>query len=371
VLDDPALLGAHVAAWEDLAACAGEPNIFFEPWMLLPAVEAFAQGVAIRFILIYAERAGEPRLLCGLLPFERVARYKGLPLARLRLWRHKHCYLATPLLRRGHARECLAAFLDWMRTGPCRASLVEWGLVAADGAFHAALTGALEDTGRRNFVSRKTTRAVLRPRADAEAFISAALPGKSRKEFRRLERRLAESGELRYTSPEGDAENDRWIREFLSLEARGWKGQRGSAFDCSDANRRFFSNIAREAARRGRLMMLGLHVGDRPVALKCNFLAGRGSFAFKIAYDESYARFSPGTLLELENIRRFHSRPELQWMDSCADPEHFMANRLWLDRRALVTMITATGRTAGGFVAVMPTLRRLYRGLRFTASAPA
>jgi CelD/BcsL family acetyltransferase involved in cellulose biosynthesis len=295
-----------------------------------------------------------------------------LPLARLRLWRHKHCYLGTPLLRRGHARECLAAFLEWMRTRPCGASLVEWGQVAADGAFHEALAGALEDTGGRSFVSHETARAVLRPRADAEAFFAAALPGKSRKEFRRLERRLGESGELRYSAAQSDDEIERWIAEFLSLEARGWKGARGSAFDCTDESRRFFSGIAREAARRGRLMMLGLHVGERPIALKCNFLAGPGSFAFKIAYDETYARFSPGALLELENIRRFHLRPELQWMDSCADPEHFMANRLWLDRRALVTMITATGRTAGDFVlAVMPMLRRLYRGLRFASPAPA
>jgi CelD/BcsL family acetyltransferase involved in cellulose biosynthesis len=340
--------------------------------MLRPAVAAFAQGVALRFILIYAEHAGEPPLLCGFLPFEWVGRYNRLPLARLRLWRHKHCYLGTPLLRRGHARECLAAFLDWMRTGPCRASLVEWGLVTADGAFHEALAGALEDTGRRSFISRKATRALLRPRADGEAFLTAALPAKSRREFRRLERRLAESGGLRYTAPGSDAETERWIQDFLSLEARGWKGRRGSAFDCNDANRSFFLSIAREAARRGRLMMLGLHVGDRPVALKCNFLAGRGSFAFKIAYDESYARFSPGTLLELENIRRFHARSELQWMDSCADPEHFMVNRLWLDRRAVMTMTTATGRTASDFVvAAMPALRRLCRSLRSTPPASA
>jgi CelD/BcsL family acetyltransferase involved in cellulose biosynthesis len=275
-------------------------------------------------------------------------------------------------LRRGHARECLAAFLRWMRTRPCGASLVEWGLVAADGAFQEALAGALEDSRARSFVAHKISRALLRPRADAEAFLAAALPAKSRKEFRRLERRLAESGELRYTAAASDAEIERWIDDFLLLEAGGWKGARGSAFNCTDENRAFFSRIAREAARRGRLMMLGLHVGGRPVALKCNLLAPHGSFAFKIAYDEAYARFSPGTLLELENIRRFHLRPELQWMDSCADPEHFMVNRLWLDRRELVTMMTATGRSAGDVVVtVLPMLRRFYRSLRFASPAPA
>jgi CelD/BcsL family acetyltransferase involved in cellulose biosynthesis len=372
VLDDPAPLGRHVEAWEDLAASAVEPNVFYEPWMLLPAIEAFGRGVALRFILVYAERPGEPPLLCALLPFERLTRYKGLPLARLKLWRHKHCYLGTPLLRRGHARECLAAFLEWMAAGPCGASLVEWGLVAGDGAFHEALTAALKQTGRRSFVSHKITRAVLRPMGDAETFFAATLPGKSRKEFRRLARRLAEGGEIRYTGPQDEADLERWIGDFLALEAGGWKGRRGSALHCDEASRRFFSSIARDAARRGRLMMLGLKVADRCIALKCNFLADAGSFAFKIAYDESYARFSPGVLLELENIRRFHSRPDLQWMDSCADSEHFMANRLWPDRRTLITLITATRWTAGHLlVALLPMLRRLVRSLRFASPAPA
>jgi len=371
VVDDPAGLASHVAAWEDLAASAVEANVFYEPWMLLPALEAFAQKLALRFIFVYAERPGEPSRLCGFFPFERTSRYKRLPLAHLRLWQHKHCYLGTPLLRQGYARQCLAALLDWIAADPLGTSFVEWGHVAGDGAFHEALTGALADTGRRSFVSQRSSRALLRPRRNSEAFLAEALPVKSRKEFRRLERRLAEQGEVRYVEP-GGAETEGWIQQFLALEAHGWKGRRGSAFDCTDANRGFFAAVVREAARRGRLTMLGLKIGDRPLALKCNLLAGAGSFAFKIAYDEAYARFSPGALLELENIRRFHARPGLQWMDSCADPEHFMANRLWLDRRTLVTMLTASGRTAGGFVvAALPLLRRVYRSLRFALPAPA
>ena len=232
----------------------------------------------------------------------------------------------TPLLRlvmdegmgvRANAVWALGRIGDRRASAPLRRSLSDQAAVVREAALGAL--GALEDTGGRSFVSHKSTRAVLRPRADSEAFLAAALPGKSRKEFRRLERRLAESGELRYTAAQSDAEIERWVTEFLSLEAGGWKGARGSAFDCTEGSRSFFSSIAREAARRGRLMMLGLHVGERPVALKCNFLAGQGSFAFKIAYDEAYARYSPGVLLELENIRRLHEgRPLLNLVDFSA-----------------------------------------------------
>jgi len=165
-------------------------------------------------------------------------------------------------------------------------------------------------------------------------------------------------------------EAEQWIAGFIELEARGWKGRNASALGSSDSGRTFFTRAARAAARQGRLMMLGLRLAGRWIALKCNFLSGEGSFAFKIAYDEEYARFSPGTLLELENIRRFHARPELRWMDSCADPDHFMANRLWLDRRRLADLVTTTGRAAGDLmVSSLPLLHWMSRTLRRAPAA--
>lgn len=85
-----------------------------------------------------------------------------------------------------------------------------------------------------------------------------------------------------------------------------------------------------------------------------------------------------GTLLELENIRRFHARPDLQWMDSCAIPEHFMINRLWLDRRVIQTLLISSGRPFGSLVvSALPLARWLYHRLRcksvtnVTAATPA
>ena len=109
-------------------------------------------------------------------------------------------------------------------------------------------------------------------------------------------------------------------------------------------------------------MILASRVAGRPVAMKCNFLAGRGSFAFKIAFDEDYAHFSPGMLLEIENIRRLHATADIGWMDSCAVPDHFMINRLWPDRRIIQTVLVSTGKRPGELVvSAMPLLRWLKR----------
>jgi len=114
VLDHPATLAGHMAAWNDLAAAALEPNVFYEPWMLLPAIDSFGRGRELRYVLVYADQGNAPPLLCGLFPLERAVRYNGLPFPHVRLWQHKHCFLGTPLVRAAHARACLDTFLDWL-----------------------------------------------------------------------------------------------------------------------------------------------------------------------------------------------------------------------------------------------------------------
>lgn len=369
VLDHPAALAGHMAAWNDLAAGAIEPNVFHEPWMMLPAIDSFARGRELRYVLAYAERAADPSLLCGLFPVEHVTSYQGMPFRHARLWKHKHCFLGTPLVRATHARECLVAFLDWLAADPQGASAIKWGPIGADGPFFRALSDALVQGGRRSFVPYRFERAVMRSGAGGDAL--PALSHKGAKELRRQERRLAEAGPLEYAELESAEDAEQWIADFLELEARGWKGRKASALGSSEAGRLFFTRAARAAARRGRLMMLGLRLAGRWVALKCNFVSGEGAFAFKIAYDEDYARFSPGALLELENMRRFHAQPRLRWMDSCAEPDHFMANRLWRDRRALLELVTTTGRAAGDLmVASLPLVHWVARSLR-SAQAPA
>ena len=66
-----------------------------------------------------------------------------------------------------------------------------------------------------------------------------------------------------------------------------------------------------------------------------NLLAPPGAFAFKTTFDESYARFSPGVLIQLENLHILE-REEIAWVDSCAMDNHPMIDSLWSGRRTIV-----------------------------------
>ena len=365
MLEDWTGLNQYLEEWDDLAASALEPNPFYESWMLLPALESFSRGRSPRIVLIFAPNPSRklgPPVLCGLFPLEVRPRYKGLPIRHYALWNHKYLSLCTPLVRAGYARECLAAFFDWLAANPDGCSLIEMESISGEGLFHQALADSLNQAAKLSFVSDCFTRALFRPRSSAESYLSEALRGIHRKDLRRKEKRLSETGLVEYHSLDSLGDIDSWTRDFLEVEAGGWKGKEGSALASNEASRQFFLRVAREAFNRGRLMMLALRFNGRPIALKFNLLAGAGAFSLKIGYDESYARFSPGLLLEVENIRRLHTRPEIEWMDSCAVSEHFMINRLWLDRRTIQTVLVPTGKGAGDlWVSLMPLVRWLNR----------
>lgn len=371
VIKEAAELEAYLPAWEKLVAGALEPNVFYEPWMLMPAIRAYGPGKQLQFVLIMTHDPAGPAkspLLCALFPLEVRSHYNGLgkrlPLKTLSLWRHPRCYLCTPLISALHASDAVSMFFDWLAEGTHGCSLMEFRHTNGDGSFAHLLIDRFSANARLTSVTNCFTRALFRPSADAAQYVREAVAPKHRRTFRSQETRLAQSGRIQYLELGPDGDPASWAQTFLKLEASGWKGHEGSALDCSEADRTYFTTVVAEAFRRGQLMMLALHVNDRPIASKCNFLAGAGSFAFRIAFDEEYARFSPGVLLELENIRQLHARPEIEWMDSCADPDNSLVNHLWLDRRTIRTLVVGTGRSPGDLVvAAIPMLRWLNRKL--------
>jgi hypothetical protein len=371
-----AALVAYIPALEDLAKAALEPNVYYEPWMLIPSLKAFGAGKQFVFALIFAPTIVNQKgrhTLCGFFPMVRERGYKGLPVPILRLWQHRYGPLCTPLIREGRAEECLQTFFDWLADAnhPSRVDcpILELRDVTGDGPFNDHLVDYLFRSAKLSYLEDRHLRALFRPAESAEAYLNKALSGRRRKEMRAQARRLSEQGKIEFTDTVDEAEVDIWLSDFLNLEAGGWKGKEGSAIASKHEDKEFFIEVAREGYRRGRLRMLSLKLDGKPIAQKLDVTTGRVSFAFKIAYNEEYARFSPGVLLEMENLRRLHNPPLYDWVDSCAITLHFMINRLFTSRRVIQTILIATGRRPGGLiVSALPLLRWFNRLIRRPAA---
>jgi CelD/BcsL family acetyltransferase involved in cellulose biosynthesis len=372
VVSDIKSLALYVSEWEDLAAEAVEPNVFYEHWMLMPALSAFGRGKEIKVVLVFAPNPADPHrapFLCGLFPLECERRFKGLIVTTLSLWKHDYCYLCTPLVRAGYEQQCLEAFLDWLARDGAGCQLMEFRSIGSEGPFHRALVDEFNRRGTLSFVSECFTRAMFRPARDPDDYIRKAISGSHRKEMRRKESRLSEKGRLEYATLTGAEDPSSWIDEFLELEASGWKGKQGSALACNEADSRFFTEVMAAAFWRGRLEALALRLDGKSIAQRLYFVAGRGAFAFKTAFDEQYHRYSPGVLLQMKQIYDLHARPDIEWMDSGAAPASSIG-RLWTDRRAIQNVVIGTGRGAGDLVvSLMPLFRWIKRKLRLNRAS--
>jgi len=350
-------LASIEAQWQELAARAAEPNPFYEPWMVLPALRAFASGGRVRVLLALAPHPSPSKkggwLLCGVFPVEIARR-------RAQLWKYPYCYLCTPLLRAGYEREAVSSFFDWLER---HAPLVRLEDVPGDGPFRLLLVDELYRRRWPYAVSAWYTRALFKPAATGQEFLERSLNGKRRKELRRQRSRLAELGRLEVFELGPGEDPARSVEDLFRLESNGWKGRGKDAAIRKEAHRAYLLEMARQAHERGKLMMMGLRLDGRPIAVKYNLLAGEGSFAFKIAYDESFARYSPGVLLELDNVEKLHERKDIQWMDSCAAPERFMINHLWPDRREMQTLFFATGSVLASIAVALVPLVHLARSV--------
>ena len=357
------LLGL-VPAWEDLAASAIEPNVFYEHWMLIPALEAFAGAKDIRIVLVLIHDHDAPGCrprLGALFPLERVRNFRNLRVSALSLWQHMHCYACTPLVRADAARECLSALLRWFHSGEAGASLLELGYIAGDGPLRRLLLDSCNALGLLSLATDAYTRGLWTKTGLAADAPGSAVSGELRRRLRRKERRLSERGRVEHLALESEEEAGRWIEEFLRLEASGWKGSGGTALAHSAACRRYFEEVAKSASRRGRLLMLGIDFEGRPIARRCAFVAGEGAFAFKTAYDEEFAGYSPGAMLELDSIRQLDALPDLRWMDSCAAPDNLLINRVSNDRRTIDSLTIGTGALGELVVSGLPLLRWTHR----------
>jgi hypothetical protein len=84
------------------------------------------------------------------------------------------------------------------------------------------------------------------------------------------------------------------MSEFFSLEARGWKGLAGTAARCDGEIAGIVGGAVIALAGEGKARVVRLCMGGQAVAALVILRSGTSAWCWKIAYDEDYARFSPG-----------------------------------------------------------------------------
>jgi CelD/BcsL family acetyltransferase involved in cellulose biosynthesis len=210
-------------------------------------------------------------------------------------------------------------------------------------------------------------RAALRPNGSFGQWMDQNFSAKRRKEYKRLQSRLAEAGRFEQQELASGEDAATWIDDLMSLEAAGWKGERGTAL-ASNAKLR---QAAREAlcslATTGKLRMWRLTLDGRTIATMHAVAEGSRLWLGKMAYDEKLAKFSPGALLILHVTERIFAAGGIELADSCAIPNHPMINNIWRDRVEVADVMIAPRSISAAHFSFMVQLERLRRTTRVMA----
>lgn len=327
LLDPAALDPSFVTSWHRLADAASEPNIFHAPEYLAPAITHCDTLRRAQIIALHVDG-----LLCGLMPIAREAHYGRWPVPHSQNWRHPNCFLGTPLIRPGHERAFWQMVLADLDRRASAGLFLHLHGIATDGPVFAALEQLCADQRRACDIVLPEERAMLATDLPGPAYYEQVVRKKKRKELGRLRNRLAELGQLETVQGCVATGLDAWLDEFLALEQSGWKGRNGSALGDMAETRALFLAATHQAHQSGKLHLIAMRIDGRPIAMLINFLSPPGGFSFKTAFAEDYARFSPGVLLQIDNLGILGDQG-LAWMDSCAAEGHPMIDSLWAERR--------------------------------------
>jgi CelD/BcsL family acetyltransferase involved in cellulose biosynthesis len=326
-------LGSIAEEWRALAARALEPNVFYEPEFMLAAAPVFGTDAGAALV-----RAATGRLL-GLFP-ARVESRRG-PFARVVGWTHPFAPLGTPLVDRDHPEDVIAAWLAQFSGDLAGPALMLMPLLPEHGAFATALNTVLERNDYAHAAFGRHRRALLEPGAQRAGYLERSISTNRRKELRRQRRRLEQIGPVKLASVASPRDIEAALRDFLVIEASGWKGLAGTAAVSDPAVHEFFESAVMTLAAEGRARIDRLCLDGRAIAAAITLRSADTAWLWKIAYSEGVARYSPGVQLIHDVTESLLTDPELRCVDSCATSDHPMIDHIWRERLELADRLIA------------------------------
>ncbi len=340
-----------------LSARTVEPNIFFNPRFLAPAMPRL-EDREVRLAVIRDNGEQKSRLRF-LVPFSIEKPAISLGVTVMRTWSSPFAPVGTPLIDRDDPVGVLQDFFDMLSRGHLKLPKV---LVLPDIRLEGSVAGLLRMVAMDRNLPVHTTarcqRAFLESDAEPDDYLRESLSPHHFREFRRLNRRLSEQGELIHHVARQPDEIRLGLETFLTLEAKGWKGRAGTAMVID----RYRAAFAREAVHRlseqGLCRIHSLQLDGKTIASLIVFIEAGIAYTWKTTFDESWQSYSPGTLVMIGATHNHLDDPNITATDSCADSDHPVMNRLWSERREMGSLVI--GLTPGSDRAARQAVKQMH-----------
>ncbi|RMI11032.1 GNAT family N-acetyltransferase [Sinorhizobium meliloti] len=340
-----------------------EQNVFFTGRFLAPAMPRLEDRV-IRLAVIRDQSEQRSRLRF-LMPFSIEKPGFSIGATIIRAWSNPFGPLGTPLLDAEDAAETISNLYEALAAPSAGLPPV---LVLPDirlnGKFAQLARAVAIGENLPLTVTDTFSRPMLESLLDGPTYLREAVSSQHLRELKRQWNNPAKQGALVYNVARQPDEIRLRMEEFLVLEASGWKGRERSAMIMD----RFRAAFAREAvnnlAEADSVRIHTLDLDGKAIATVIVLLMAGEAFAWKTAYDERFAKYSPGKLLVAELTEWHLDDANIIRSDSCAVPDHPVMSRLWQEREEMGTLVIGLAQNRDRDVRQVAAQLHLYRNTR-------
>ncbi len=324
---------AFIRRWRMLGKHALSPNAYLTPEFIIPAQKLLTPNIDIVIISIEKKIINEV-ILIGLGVFQIVQPSFKIPFKYLTTYRSTHSFLGGILLHEHHGF-AMEEMLNYIK------SLNKWSGVQFS-EFKKTneivnINHNLLNNDIHWFEFNDVFRAILYPKNSGLLYLDNKLNKKYLKNLRRKKRNLKKLGDLSWNIVYKKNITNETINEFLTLENSGWKGDSGTSLLSNVDSSNFFKKIVIEFKDNNDIFFTEIKLNNKTIASTCNFVSGNVGFAFKLAWNEDYSKYSIGILNEIELIINApDSFSHLSYIDGSNMPGSFL-EKLWINHVTLVT----------------------------------
>jgi CelD/BcsL family acetyltransferase involved in cellulose biosynthesis len=291
------------------------------------------------------------------------------------LWRDETLAGVLPLVRRGRRAEAMVNDETPQYAAPAadREALAHLSAAAsrrthgellaralrADGDELPALRRAARSTRRVQRVTGERTLPFVRTTGAFQDWRAETRP-RWHVQIDRLWRKARREHELDVEPLRVPVDVDGELATGVEVEARSWKGERGTAIRDDPRNGVLYRELAHRFAALGELRLGRLRLGGRTVAFDFSIVCGGRVWLVKTGYDPAVRNLAPGLLLHYALIEACFGDPAIETLELLGDADDWKA-KFATGSRELQTLASApaVSSTAAGYG-----LRRLARPIR-------
>jgi hypothetical protein len=340
-----------------------EPNVFFTGRFLAPAMPRLDDR-QVSFALM-RDTGGNRCRMRFLMPFSVEKPGFAVGPSIIRAWSNSFAPLGTPLVDAEDAAETLDNLFEGLTIRDLRLPPI---LVLPDlrlnGIFARLVKAVALSRNLPITMTNPFERPMLQSEEDAAVYLTSSVSSSHMREMRRQWRLLEDKGTVTYSVARQPRDVHMRFEQFLAMEAGGWKGKKRSAL----ATDRYHTAFAREAVSNlAAIDAVRIHTIDfngKAIAAIVVLMMGGEAYTWKTAYDEEFARYSPGKLLMGELTEWHLDDANIIRSDSCAIPGHPIMSRFWKEREEMGTLVIGLSQNGDRDVRQAATQLHMYSNTR-------